>query len=165
MSTLEMMCISSKIISMKIFIGGDHAGFELKSKLVEFLKSEGYDVTDFGPHELNPGDDYSDFVIPVAKAVAGNPLARGIIIGGSGQGEVMAANRFSNVRAAEYYGGNLEIIRLSREHNDANVLSLGARFVSEQEAQEAITLWLQTPFSSDERHHRRIAKIEEGNKK
>ena len=160
---------------MKIFIGGDHAGFELKKRLIELLKSEGHDVTDFGPFKLNPEDDYPDFVIPVAKAVAGNPLARGIIIGGSGQGEAICANKFSGVRAVVFNGNPkeekgeslnpkkglpLDEIILSREHNDANILSLGARFLNFDETKEAVSKWLATPFSKEERHIRRLSKIE-----
>lgn len=154
---------------MKIFIGGDHAGLKIKKELVELLKAEGHDVTDFGAHEFNPEDDYPDFVIPVAKAVASNPLSKGIIIGGSGQGEAICANRFSGVRAIVFNGqyrpgDGREIpdeIKLSREHNDANILSLGARFLSAEEVKRAVTEWLETPFSNDERHIRRLAKIDE----
>lgn len=154
---------------MKLFIGGDHAGFKIKKDLIDLLKSEGHDVTDFGAHELNPSDDYPDFVIPVAKAVASNPLSKGIIIGGSGQGEAICANRFSGVRAIVFNGqyrpgDGREIpdeIKLSREHNDANILSLGARFLSAEEVKRAVTEWLETPFSNDERHIRRLAKIDE----
>lgn len=154
---------------MKIFIGGDHAGFELKGKLIEFLKSEGHDVTDFGAHELRSEDDYPDYVIPVARAVAADPISRGIIIGGSGQGEAICVNRFSGIRAVVFNGqydptDGREVpdeIKLSREHNDANVLSLGARFLNFEEAREAVSEWLATPFSGDERHIRRLEKIEE----
>ena len=97
-------------------------------------------------------------MIPVKKDKNSNTKA--IILGGSGQGEDMVANKFEGVRAAEYYGGNLEIVKLSREHNDANVLSLGARFLSLEEAKEAVKLWLETPFSNEERHARRISEIE-----
>ena len=153
---------------MKIFIGADHAGFELRNKLMEFLKSEGHDVTDFGAFELKPEDDYPDFVIPVAKAVAANPLSRGIIIGGSGQGEAICANRFPGIRAVVFNGqykpeDGREVpdeIVLSREHNDANILSLGARFLNFDEANAAVKKWLNTAFSGDERHIRRLNKIE-----
>jgi ribose 5-phosphate isomerase B len=144
---------------MKIHIGTDHAGFELKQKLVPFLQSLGHEAVDFGAHEYDESDDYPDFIAPVAKAVSEDRSARGIILGGSGQGEAMVANKFPYVRAAVYYGGTLEIIRLSREHNDANILSLGARFLSEDEAKAAVELWLNTPFSGEERHIRRIEKI------
>lgn len=154
---------------MKIFIGGDHAGFELKKELIEFLKSEGYDVTDFGAHELKPDDDYPDFVIPVAKAVTADPLSRGIVIGGSGQGEAICANRFSGVRAVVFNGqykppDGREVpdeIKISREHNDANILSLGARFLNFNETKSAVSEWLRTPFSNDDRHIRRLSKIDQ----
>jgi len=145
---------------MKIFIGTDHAGFELKQALVSYLKELGYEVEDMGAYELDSEDDYPDFIAPVAKAVAKDSKAKGIILGGSGQGEAIAANRFRGVRAAVYYGGILNIVRLSREHNDANILSLGARFISEDEAKEAVKLWLETEFSGEERHLRRIEKID-----
>ena len=145
---------------MKIFIGSDHAGFELKKNLIGYLEDLGHDVRDCGAKEFNPEDDYPDFIIPVAKEVSHMPdKVRGVVIGGSGQGEAMCANKVYGVRAAVYYGGNKDIIRLSREHNDANVLSLGARFISPEEARVAVKLWLDTPFSGDERHKRRILKM------
>ncbi len=149
---------------MKIYIGTDHAGFELKQKLIPFIQSLGHEIVDCGAHEYNKGDDYPDFIAPVAKEVSADENARGIILGGSGQGEAMAANKFPHVRAAVYYGGTLDIARLSREHNDANILSLGARFLTEDEAKAAVELWLSTPFSREERHVQRIEKIEKINK-
>lgn len=146
---------------MKIYIGSDHAGFELKQKLISFVGSLGYEAVDMGAFSLDEHDDYPDFVVPVARAVAEDPAgARGIILGGSGQGEAIAANRVPGARAAVFYGGQLDIVELSREHNDANILSLGARFVSEGEAETAVQLWLETEFSGDERHMRRIRKID-----
>lgn len=145
---------------MKIFIASDHAGFELKAFLVERLSLAGHDVKDFGPKEYNPEDDYPDFVSLVAKEVSHNPSAvRGIVIGGSGQGEAMCANKFYGIRAAVYYGCNMDIVKLSREHNDANVLSLGARFLSHADALNAVTLWLTANFSGEERHKRRNQKL------
>jgi len=145
---------------MRIFIASDHAGFELKKNLVERLSLAGHDVRDLGPKEFNPEDDYPDFISLVAKEIAREPSgARGIVIGGSGQGEAMCANKFYGIRAVVYYGGNMDIIKLSREHNDANVLSLGARFISPVEALNAVTLWLATAFSGDERHKRRLQKL------
>ena len=146
---------------MRIFIGSDHAGFELKQKLILFVESLGHEVIDKGAFTLEEHDDYPDFIIPVAKEVAKDPSSRGIILGGSGQGEAIAANRVKGARTAVFYGGPLDIVELSREHNDANILSLGARFVSEGEAQTAVQLWLETEFSGDERHTRRIKKIDE----
>lgn len=145
---------------MKIYIGSDHAGFELKGKLIEFLKQLGYEVEDKGAYSLDPKDDYPDFVQPVAEAVSNDPKAKGIVLGGSGEGESMATDRFPHVRTAVWYGGSLEPVKLSREHNDANILSLGARLVTEVQALEAVKLWLNTPFSGDERHIRRIEKLE-----
>lgn len=146
---------------MKVLLASDHAGLALKVDLVAFLAEKGYEVKDVGPSVLGPSDDYPDFVGKVASAVSEHPEeVRGIVIGGSGQGEAMVANRFPRVRAAVYYGGAPDIVRLSREHNDANVLSLGARFISTEEAREAVRVWLTTAFSGDERHVRRIKKIE-----
>src|SRR5258708_7884456 len=146
---------------MRILIGSDHAGFELKNALAAQLASVGHYVVDVGPYEYNPDDDYPEYVGSVAEQV-GSSLGedRGIVIGGSGQGEAMAANRFDEVRAAVYYGGDLEVVRLSREHNDSNILSLGARFLTEKEAEDAVHLWLETSFSKEERHERRIRKID-----
>lgn len=149
----------TETLSRKIYIGTDHAGFELKKELVSFLQEQGYEVVDLGATEQNDTDDYPDFIAPVAKHVAGEAGARGIVLGGSGQGEAIVANRFTGVRAVVYYGGSRDIITLSREHNDANILSLGARFVSSEEAREVVDLWLNTAFSGDERHTRRIEKI------
>ena len=144
---------------MKIHIATDHAGLELKNAIRDYLKEKGHDVTDHGAHEYDAQDDYPDFIFPCARAVAANPENRGIILGGSGQGEAMAANRIKGVRAAVYYGSEWEIARLSREHNNANVLSLGARFISEQEIYDIIETWLDEPFEG-RRHQRRIDKLD-----
>ena len=145
---------------MRIFIGTDHAGFELKEALLPFLRVHGHEVEDIGAHSLDALDDYPDFIRPVAEAVARDPEARGIILGGSGQGEAMCANRIKGARAAVYYGGPFDIAVLSREHNNANIISIGARFVEEEEAREVVRVWLETPFSGDERHVRRIQKLD-----
>src|SRR6185295_7936103 len=137
---------------MKIFIGSDHAGFELKGKLIPYLKELVQEIEDKGAFEPNPSDDYPDFVRPVAEAVAQEKEAKGIIIGKSGQGEAMCANRVAGARAAVWYGGSKELLSLSREHNNANILSLGAGFVESAGVFEAVKLWLATPFSGDERH-------------
>lgn len=147
-------------MAQKILIATDHAGFELKGKLIVFLESLGYEVKDFGAYSYNINDDYPDFMIPLAKEVSENPDLRAIIIGGSGQGEAIVANRFKRVRCAVYYGGDMRIINFSREHNDANVLSLGARFLKEEEAEKAIKVWLETDFSNEMRHISRIEKID-----
>tara|TARA_B100000745_G_scaffold285463_1_gene220728 strand:+ start:1740 stop:2261 length:522 start_codon:yes stop_codon:yes gene_type:complete len=147
---------------MTVYFGTDHAGFELKEMLVWYVRDElGYDVVDCGAKVYDKDDDYPEFIAKAAQAVAQQPTNRGIILGGSGQGEAMVANRFLGVRATVYYGGTPEIISLSREHNDANVLSLGARFVSEDEAKEVVKTWLAKEFSGDERHIRRIKKIDQ----
>ena len=141
----------------KILIATDHAGFELKESLKLFLGELGYEIEDKGAYEYHSEDDYPDFIKLVASAVSENPNElKGLILGGSGQGEAITANRFKNVRAIVYNSPNLEIIKLSREHNDANILSVGARFLTEEQAKEAVKLWLKSPFSEDERHIRRI---------
>ena len=144
---------------MKIHLATDHAGLELKNAIKDCLKEKGHEVTDHGAHEYDAQDDYPDFIFPCARAVAADPESRGIILGGSGQGEAMAANRIKGVRAAVYYGSEREIARLSREHNNANVLSLGARFISEQEIYDIIETWLDEPFEGG-RHQRRIDKLD-----
>ena len=146
---------------MKIYIGSDHAGFELKEKLKEYVHELGYEVIDKGAFTLNPVDDYPDFIGPTAQAVEEDPESMGIVLGGSGQGEQMDANKFKGIRALEYYGGTLEIVTLARQHNNANILSLGARFITEDEAKKTVKLFLETPFSNDERHIRRINKLED----
>ena len=147
---------------MKIYFGADHAGFELKNVLVEYVKSLGFEVEDMGAHPLDANDDYTGIMAPVGFKVGSDPEKyRAIILGGSGQGEAIVVNRFPGVRAVVYYGGNLEIIKLSRGHNDANILSLGARFLTSDEAKEAVKLWLETPFSREERHSRRIEQIDQ----
>lgn len=145
---------------MKIYIASDHAGFEMKRELIPFLLKNGFEVVDFGPMTYVHEDDYPDYVSKVAEKVSKELLTQGIVIGWSGQGEAMVVNRFPNIRAAVYYGGTKHVLTLSREHNDANILSIGAHFVTNQEAKEAVLLWLQTSFSNDERHIRRIKKIE-----
>ncbi len=144
---------------MKIYIGSDHAGFELKEKLKKYLESLSIEVIDKGAFSLDMNDDYPDFIVPVAEAVAKDNESLGIILGGSGEGEQISANKVEGIRAVEYYGGNLEIVKLGREHNNANILSLGARFVNEDEAKEAVKLFIDTPFSNEERHIRRINMI------
>jgi ribose 5-phosphate isomerase B len=161
---------------MKLAISTDHAGFEAVQQLKAFLESLGHDCVDFGPRSFEPDDDYPDFILPAAQAVANGECEKGIILGGSGQGEAMAANRVKGVRAAVFYTtaiakepidaeGNMstdpyEIVKLSRQHNDANVLSLSGRFLSVEEMQTAIKIWLETPFSGVDRHSRRIQKLD-----
>lgn len=144
---------------MTIHLATDHAGFLHKEAVKQFLLGRGVTVVDHGATAIDATDDYPDFVIPAAQAVANDTESRGIIFGGSGQGEAMAANRISGVRAAVYYGGAIDIVTHSRAHNDANILSLGARFLSIDEAVEAVTIWSEIPFSNDERDIRRINKF------
>ena len=146
---------------MRIYLAADHAGFQLKEEVKTWLKGLGYAVSDEGAFELDADDDYPDFIHLVGRQVASDPESRGIIFGGSGQGEAMVANRYRGVRAAVYNGGGEKIITLSRVHNNANVLSIGARFISTEEALRMIKLWLETTFGGDERHVRRIAKIDQ----
>ena len=147
---------------MKIYIGADHAGFELKEILKEHLISQDFDVEDCGAEEYEGGDDYPVVLTPLAFKVAEDPEnSRGIVIGKSGQGEAIICNRFPGIRAIVYNSNNLEIIKLGREHNDSNVLSLGAGFISEEEAIEAVDLWLETEFSEEERHRRRNHMLDE----
>lgn len=151
---------------MKIFIGSDHAGFIMKEKIKEYLINENYQVEDKGAFVLDNNDDYPSFIKLVAEAVSLNKDSFGIVLGGSGQGEQIVANKIDGIRAIEYYGGNLEIVKLGREHNNANILSLGARFVNEEEAIDAVKIFLRASFSREERHERRlekITKIEENN--
>lgn len=151
---------------MKIVFATDHAGFELKEELKRAIGELGYEVEDYGAYESNPEDDYPEFIAQAAQAVSKDPEhCWGVVLGASGQGEAIVANRFPNVRAIVYAGPlsgtqGHELLRLSREHNNANVLALGARFLTFEEAQKALELWLSTPFSNEERHDRRIQKIE-----
>jgi len=149
----------NKMSNKKIILGSDHAGFELKEQIKKFLIESGMDVEDKGAQTLNPKDDYPNFIIPAAKTVAENPNNRGIIFGASGQGEAIAANKIKGVRAVVYYGKNMEIVKLSRTHNNTNILSLGAKFLTKEEAIKAVKLWLKTDFSNEERHKRRIKQI------
>lgn len=145
---------------MKIHLATDHAGFEMKEFLKDALLELGYNIVDHGAHEYDKNDDYPDYIKQAVQEVSINPQDNiAIIFGGSGQGEAMVANRFENVRATTYYHFDPEIIKLSREHNDANVLSLGARFLSHQEAIESVLFWLEIDFAQG-RHRRRIEKIE-----
>ncbi|KND48259.1 MAG: ribose 5-phosphate isomerase B [Parcubacteria bacterium C7867-004] len=159
----------------KLFIASDHTGFALKGELVSYVGLLGYEVEDLGAHELDPGDDYPDVVTPCALKVTQTPGSLGIVIGGSGQGEAMCANRVKGARAAIFYGqaqaigaidaqgapslDGFDIVRLAREHNDANILSLAARFITIEDAREAVRIFIETPFTAEERHVRRIGKF------
>lgn len=145
---------------MTIHIATDHAGFALKNEIVAWLRDEGKTVIDHGACTHDPEDDFPDFIALAAAAVSAAPQKnRAIIFGGSGQGEAMLANRYAAVRTAVYYGGNDSIPVLSRQHNDANILSIGARFVSSNEAKKVIWDWLQTEPLADEKYARRNRKI------
>ncbi len=159
-----------------IYLGSDHGGFQLKEKIKDWLNEWGMEFEDMGATQFDPADDYPDTVKLVAEAVSKDPdKSRGIVIGGSGQAEMMLANKFSGVRCALFYGPAVpveavdikgrksmdpfEIIRLTREHNNSNMISIGARFVKETDTQKALHKWLQEPFSENARHVRRINKI------
>ena len=162
---------------MKIALATDHAGFEQLKQLQDYLEDLGHECRNFGPDKLTPEDDYPDFIIPAAQAVASGECEMGLIMGGSGQGEAMAANRIKGARCAVFYGPAVarkvvdaeghtssnpyEIIKLSRQHNNANMLSLAARFVALEDMKEAVKLWLETAFSGEERHQRRNQKLDE----
>jgi len=145
---------------MKIHISADHAGFELKEAISVFLLEQGHEVKDHGAFKYDALDDYPDFIFPCAQAVAADTESRGIILGGSGQGEAMAANRIRGIRAAVYFNGPQDIVTLSRKHNDANILSLGARFLKQDEIFQIIKIWLSEPFEGG-RHQNRINKLDQ----
>lgn len=161
---------------MKIALSTDHAGFELLKQLKAFLIDQGHECVDFGPAEFVGDDDYPDFIFPAAQAVANGECEAGIIMGGSGQGEAMAANRVKGVRCAVYYGpisaktaidaeghsgaDEYDILRLSRQHNHANMLSLASRFLTKTDIEKAVGIWLATPYGNIERHVRRINKLD-----
>ena len=142
---------------MRIHIGSDHAGLEFKNELVTHLVMTGHDVTDHGPYEYDALDDYPDFCIPCAEAVAKDSTSVGIVLGGSGNGEQISANKVKGIRAALVW--SLETAKLAREHNNANVISVGQRQHTAQEVKDFIDLFLITKFPGDERHVRRIQKI------
>lgn len=160
---------------MKVYFAADHAGFELKNSLLNFVRGElGHETYDCGAESLDPSDDYPQIIAEAARRLSADALSgldsRAIILGASGQGEAMVANRFTGVRAAVYYGGDavqtdaggkqLDMLASTREHNNANALSLGARFLTREQAEHAVKTWLETEFSGEERHARRIAHID-----
>ena len=161
---------------MKVYFASDHTGFAMKNTLTDYVHSLGYDVEDCGAKVLDKGDDYPAIILEAVKKVATDiaegTASRGVIFGGSGEGEAMAANRVKGIRAAVYYGepqrmqqdetGHLlDILHSSREHNNANVLSIGSRFLSLDEVKAADKEWLAASFSGEERHGRRIRQIDE----
>ncbi len=141
---------------MKILLASDHAGFELKNKVLNYLESQGFEVEDFGAHIFDSNDDYPEIILPLAmRLVENSENVKGIVFGKSGNGEAIICNRLPGVRAIVYHGKNLDIVKLGREHNNANILSIGAGFVEEEEALSAVDLFIKTQFSGDERHSRR----------
>lgn len=140
-----------------IYLGADHRGFELKEKLYQKLKGGGYEVTDLGNDHLDPGDDFVDFAKKVAEAIIGDPKNKGIILCGSGVGVDITANKIPGVRSALVF--DVTRAKQAREHIDANVVSLAADVLDEELAWEIIKIFLQTPFSGEERHIRRLAKM------
>jgi ribose 5-phosphate isomerase B len=139
---------------MRLHIGTDHAGFELKNHLVEHLRSEGHDVVDHGAHVYDALDDYPAFCISAAEAVIAEPGSLGIVIGGSGNGEQLAANRVTGIRAILAW--SVETAKLGRQHNDANVVAVGGRMHTVEESTAIVEAFINEPFSGDERHQRRI---------
>lgn len=150
---------------MTIYLATDHAGYELKEFIKAYLEQNPeHEVYDCGSLTFEPGDNYPEYMARAAEKVQYDSMhepSMAVIFGGSGVGEAIVANRYAHVRAVTYAGGPLDVIKVSREHNDTNVLSIGARFVTENEAKQAVDLFLGTPFSHDERHADRIIQIEE----
>ncbi|MEH0972247.1 ribose-5-phosphate isomerase [Micromonospora sp. CPCC 205546] len=142
---------------MRVYLGSDHAGFELKVHLVNHLTKEGHDVVDVGPHAFDPDDDYPAFCLHTGDRVVADAGSLGVVIGGSGNGEQIAANKVAGVRAALAW--SIETAQLAREHNDANVVAVGARQHTLDEATAIVEAFLTTPFSGNERHARRIAQV------
>ncbi|MGG5260905.1 ribose-5-phosphate isomerase [Phycicoccus avicenniae] len=142
----------------RIHLGADHAAFEMLGDLAAFLEAEGHEVTNHGPHAYDAQDDYPVFVLRAAEAVAADPDALGVVLGGSGNGEQMAANKVRGVRAALCW--TEELARLAREHNDARVLSVGGRVTEPEVARAMVRTFVATPFSGEERHVRRLRMIE-----
>ena len=152
---------------MRVYVATDHAGFSHKESLKNYLIEKNYEIVDCGAKEFKDGDAYPPYISEAARNVQADAFhapSLAIVFGGSGQGEAIVANRFPHVRAIVYAGGNLELIKLGKEHNDANVLSIGARFCTEEEMKKAVEVFLGTPFSHSERHVERILEIEEETK-
>lgn len=145
-----------------IYLATDHRGFHLKEKIKQWLGEWGYEAEDMGAFTYEKEDDYPDFISKAAARVSEKPdVHKAIVLGGTGQGEAIVANKYPGVRAVVYYGGVDEIVILSKEHNNSNILSIGASFVDEFSARAMVQLWLGTDFSGDERHQRRLEKIKE----
>lgn len=150
---------TATIAAMRVYLGADHAGYELKNHLVSFLPAQGYEVVDCGPAVFDADDDYPPFCFETAERVVADPGSVGVVIGGSGNGEQIAANKVVGVRAALAW--SVETAKLAREHNDANVVGIGARMHTPAEATEIVLAFVSTPFSRGERHLRRIGLISE----
>ncbi|MCL4352928.1 RpiB/LacA/LacB family sugar-phosphate isomerase [Patescibacteria group bacterium] len=144
---------------MKIYLAADHAGFELKERVKNHLAEKGYEVEDCGAFSFNKDDDYPDLISKAAQKVSRSLGDLGIIFGGSGQGEAIVANKYKNIRCSVFFGSDTSMVKFFRTHNDANMLSVGARFTDKKTALRAIELFLKIPFSNEERHKRRIEKI------
>ncbi|MEU8185080.1 ribose-5-phosphate isomerase [Micromonospora sp. NPDC049044] len=142
---------------MRVYLGSDHAGFELKVHLANHLAKQGYDVVDVGPHSYDPDDDYPTFCLHTGDQVVADETGLGVVIGGSGNGEQIAANKVAGVRAALAW--SVETAQLARQHNDANVVAIGARQHTLDDATGIVEAFLNTPFSGNERHARRIAQV------
>ncbi len=142
---------------VRVYIGADHAGYELKNHLVSWLKEHGHEVVDCGPSVYDAEDDYPPFVLRAAEGVAGDPGSLGVVIGGSGNGEQIAANKVRGIRAALAWSE--DTAKLAREHNDANVISIGGRMHPQEESTRFVELFLSTPYSGAERHSRRIEQL------
>lgn len=142
---------------MKIYLASDHAGFDLKESVKNYLSSKNFEVEDCGNPQKIEDDDYPDWISKAAEKVSIEPGSIGIVFGKSGEGEAIVANKFKNIRAV--IGFNLENVRLTREHNNANILCLGSQFVSPELGRQLVDIFLNTPFSNEERHIRRINKI------
>ena len=144
---------------MRVYLGSDHAGYELKMHLVNYLGKQGYDVVDVGPHVYDPEDDYPAFCLNTGAIVVADKGSLGIVIGGSGNGEQIAANKIAGVRSALAW--KVEIAQLARQHNDSNVLAIGGRQHTLDEATAMVEAFLTTPFAGNKRHARRIAQLAE----
>jgi ribose 5-phosphate isomerase B len=157
------------LLIMKLLFASDHAGFEMKTDLISYCKSHGYEIEDIGPFSYNENDDYPEFMHACAHRMQDllhkDVDVRAVVLGGSGQGEALVMNRYRGIRAVVYYGGYEDIVKLSREHNDANAISFGARFIDTDTAKKALAVWLETEFTQGERHERRILDIDREKKK
>ena len=158
-----------------MYLATDHAGFEIKNKVAQFLKEQGHEIEDCGPFEYDKNDDYPDWISKAAEKVSLDPGSFGVVFGGSGQGEAIVANKFKNVRCALFYAKAIpteaidisgessqdpfEILKLTRGHNNSNMLSIGIRFLKEEDIMQAIKIFLESSFTGEERHLRRIEKI------